>query len=96
MAIQNKRAHPRVPIYSPVHISKPMPMEGTGINLGAGGVALHVPVSVSEGSMVEVDFLATGAPVSGTVRRTMPHADGGFLLGIEWHVTNRQLVSRMA
>jgi len=96
MATKNKRAHPRIPIYKPVHVNKPMAMDGIGINLGAGGVALHVPVSISEGSTVEVNLPAAGAAVSGTVRRTMPHAGGGFLLGVEWHVANRQLVSRMA
>jgi hypothetical protein len=56
---------------------------------------VHVPVPLSEGSRVEVDILAAGAPVRGTVRRITPHPDGGFRLGIEWHLENGDLVPKM-
>jgi len=95
MADKNKRAYERIPFTNPVRIRTPAAVDGTGIDLGAGGVAVRVPTPLAQGSTVQVDLLGAGAPVSGTVRGSAPHPAGGFRLGIKWHVENGQLVSRM-
>ncbi|MFI5400051.1 MAG: PilZ domain-containing protein [SAR324 cluster bacterium] len=94
MAYEDKRAYNRIPFAGLVMFRNP-PMEGTGIDVGSGGVAVRVADPISEGSAVEVDLLGTGDPVTGIVRRSTPDPAGGFRLGIKWHVENGLLVSRM-
>lgn len=90
----SKRSHDRVPFAIPVKISKPSPMEGVGIDLGVGGVAVHMAQPVAEGSKVEVDLFGDGETVGGTVRRTAPHPDGGFHVGIQWHEENGHMLAK--
>jgi len=96
MANKNKRTHARFPFGTLVRISKRIEVDGTGIDLGVGGVAVHVAVPISEGSPVEVDLFAAGAPVPGVVRQSVPHPDGGFRLGIEWRLDNGELAPKMS
>lgn len=95
MANQNKRVYDRFPFANPVHILTPTAMDGSGIDLGVGGVAVRVAAPLSAGSAVEVDLFGTGEPVPGTVRGSAPHPAGGFRLGIKWHAENGHLASAL-
>ena len=95
MAEKNKRVYDRMPFATPVRLRTPAALEGSGIDLGIGGVAVRVPTAVSEGSAVEVNLFRTGEPVPGTVRWSAPHPAAGFRLGIKWQEENGHLVTAM-
>ena len=93
MAGNSQRNYDRVPFAMPVRISKPSPMEAMGLDLGVGGIAVHMAEPVAEGSHVEMEFFGDGTVVTGTVRKSTPQEGGGFRLGIQFHEENGHLVS---
>ena len=94
MAGDNQRAHDRIPFAGLVMFRNPPGVNGTGIDLSNGGMSVQTAVPLSEGSAVELD-LGDGTPVSGTVRRSVPHPTSGFQLGIKWQVENGHLVRKL-
>jgi hypothetical protein len=93
MSGDTKRNFDRVPFSMPVRINKPSAMEAMGLDLGVGGIAVHMAEPVAEGSMVEMEFFGDGNAVTGIVRKATPHDGGGFRLGIQFHEENGHLVS---
>jgi hypothetical protein len=90
----SQRKNERVPFTGRVKVHTPTMQEGTGVDLAVGGVSIHVPHHLPEGSPVVVELFGDGNPVEGTVRRVTPHEAGGVRLGIHFHEENGHIVSR--
>jgi PilZ domain len=93
MGEDNRRKHERIEFTRPIRVTAPTPMDGTGIDLSAGGASVRLPAQIAVGSAVQVDLFGDGKAVPGTVRLSLPHPDGGFRVGIQWAQENARLVA---
>ncbi len=86
MAKDYQRLHGRIPFSAQVRLQGSPPVDATGIDLSAGGAALHTRTTFPPGSVVEVDLFGDGTVTTGTVRNVIPHDRGGYRLCIQWQV----------
>jgi hypothetical protein len=89
-----RRKNERIAFPVPLHIRKPVAMDGKGVDIAAGGLGVDLPQAIAEGSAVELDLPDGGAPLAGTVRMVRPLPGGGFRLGIQFLQEDGAIVAR--
>ncbi len=90
----SKRKGERIPFPEQLHLRAPVSSDATGVDIGAGGVAVELAQAVAEGSQVELELFGDGAIYAGTVRMVRPLPGGGFRLGIQFQHEDSGLLAR--
>ncbi len=62
-SITERRAHPRLPVYSPAPIDLGTGTPGTVLNIAEGGLAVRVPLTLTEHS--QIPRIQFRLPISG-------------------------------
>lgn len=78
---KNKRKNARIPFDQDIVFRAPEVIQGRGIDIGAGGIGVELPVVLEVGTLVEVEIFPGNASVAGEVRWMAP-TDGGCRAGI--------------
>ncbi len=89
-----RRKIERMPFPVPIHVRKPAPFDGKGVDIGAGGIAVELRHALAEGSAVELELPDGGAPLLGTVRKVRALPGGGFRLGIQFQREDPAIFAR--
>lgn len=84
----------RVPFDERVEVVSPVRCVGRGLDVGAGGLGLELPVMLDEGSLVAVSTFAGRLIVHGEVRWCR-RSQQGFRVGIRFRPEDWGIVQRV-